>query len=73
MIFFAESYRSPVAAVIGFTQGAAQLPSVPVGRISVSALGWDISGRSSPTEAAVQLVDAVLRWIPDPARDLVIG
>lgn len=63
-VFFAESFNSPIAAVLGFSNGHHGLPEVPVGRIRVTPLSWDVSKNSSPQESAQKIARSVLRWLP---------
>lgn len=64
-VFFAESFRSPIAAVIGFSNRKTTLPVVPVGRISVTPIAWDISEGTSPENSADQIIEQMYEWVPD--------
>lgn len=67
-VFFAESFQSPIAAVIGFSKGNTLLPVVPVGRISVTPIAWDISEGASPEDSASQIVEQMYGWVPDTEK-----
>ena len=67
-VFFAESFQSPIAAVIGFSKGKTSLPVVPVGRISVTPIAWDISEGTSPEDSANQIVEQMFEWVPDTEK-----
>jgi 5-methylcytosine-specific restriction enzyme subunit McrC len=67
-VFFAESYRSPIAAVIGFSNGAIALPVVPVGGITVSPVAWDIGHGQRPRESAEKMLTALRLWLPESER-----
>lgn len=72
-VFFAESFRSPIAAVIGFSNGNHLLPVVPVGRITVTPISWDISAHSSPEESAAKIIGDMFRWVPELEKEEVLG
>lgn len=63
-VFFAESFESPIAAVLGFSNGPHLLPDVPVGTIRVTPIAWDISKGSTPEASASRVGQLVDRWIP---------
>ena len=67
-VFFAESFNSPIAAVLGFSNGPHGLPEVPVGRIRVTPLSWNVSKESSPEESAQKIARSVLGWLPELER-----
>lgn len=72
-VFFAESYSSTQGAVIGFSNGAHTLPEVPVGRITISPLFWDVAEGTTPQESAARLIRSVGEWLPVEDRSLVLA
>jgi 5-methylcytosine-specific restriction enzyme subunit McrC len=72
-VFFAESYRSTKGAVIGFSNGPHRLPEVPVGRITISPLFWDVAEGTNPQESANRLIRSIENWLPSEKQDLVLA
>ncbi len=72
-VFFAESYGSTKGAVIGFSNGPHRLPEVPVGRITISPLFWDVAEGTIPQESANRLVCSIENWLPSERQDLVLA
>ncbi len=72
-VFFAESYGSTKGAVIGFSNGPHRLPEVPVGRITISPLFWDVAEGANPQESANRLIRSIENWLPSEKQDLVLA
>ena len=71
-VFFAESYRSTTGAVIGFSHGPHRLPDVPVGRITISPLFWDVAEGTTPQESADRLIRSIETWLSSENSDLAL-
>lgn len=72
-VFFAESYRSTKGAVIGFSHGTHRLPDVPVGRITISPLFWDVAEGTNPQESADRLIRSIENWLSSENSDLALA
>ena len=64
-VFFAAAFESSKALILDFFDAGELdgLGDVAIGRIAVSVLGWDISGKSTPSESANKLTTEVARWL----------
>ena len=72
-VFFAESYRSTKGAVIGFSPGPHRLPDVPVGRITISPLFWDVAEGTNPQESADRLIRSIETWLSSENSNLALA
>jgi 5-methylcytosine-specific restriction enzyme subunit McrC len=63
-VFFAEAFKSPIAAIVSFSKSSDQLPAVQVGNIRVESIDWDLRC-DSPGEAASRMVEAFASWLPE--------
>lgn len=70
-VFFAEAFKSPIAAVLSFSTRKSNLEDVPVGGILVKSIEWDLS-RESPAAAAADVIDAFASWLPENLDDWLI-
>lgn len=72
-VFFAESYHSTKGAVIGFSHGPHRLPDVPVGRITITPLFWDVAEGTNPQESADRLIRSIETWLSSENSDLALA
>jgi hypothetical protein len=70
-VFFAEAYGSPIAAVIGFSPGELRLPVVPVGKIKVTPVSWNVSPEQEPRDSAEAVLEALRSWLPENERAVI--
>jgi 5-methylcytosine-specific restriction enzyme subunit McrC len=70
-VFFAEAFKSPIAAVISFSTNKAKLEDVPVGSILVKSIQWDLS-QDNPAVAAAGVIEAFSSWLPEDADEWLI-
>lgn len=62
-VFFAEAFQSPIAAVVTFSEFEERLEDVPVGRINVRSIEWDLRTQQ-PNKSAEKLVQDFSKWLP---------
>ena len=60
VVAFAEHLGTSRAAIFDF--GAAKRPTVEIGEISVSHIGWDVTA-DDPSDASHEFVKSVQNWL----------